>query len=262
MYHAHQRTSVKSCPKRLIDCFDEDGGIDLARLVEYRRSKRKQFYQGLQDIKGVKLCVLHQTSNADMYRQLPRPKRRRACRKRTSVLMFDKTGNIVPCTPKVSPWYVMYVTQPNEDCTKFLNKFRRRFRIPYSEYKVLVNDIRSCVRLFKRWLSPNVACEEASPIELLVLGVLRYLGCGWTFDDLEEVTGISEEVHRVFFHKFIEYGSTELFAKHVVMPRSSEEAMCPEYDAAGLAGCIGSMDATHVMCKKGFSLYEAGTYWI
>ena len=70
IYHAHQQTSVKSCPKQLIDCFDEDGGIDLARLVEYRRSKCKQFYQGLQDIKGVKLHVLHQMSNADMYRHV------------------------------------------------------------------------------------------------------------------------------------------------------------------------------------------------
>jgi len=69
---------------------------------------------------------------------------------------------------------------------------------------------------------------------------------------LEEVTGILEEVHHVFFHKFIEYGSTELFAKHVIMPQSNEEALCPEYDAAGLAGCIGSMDATHVMCDRVF----------
>jgi len=59
-------------------------------------------------------------------------------------------------------------------------------------------------------------------------------------------------VHCIFFHNFIEYGSIELFAKHVVMPQSNEAAMCPEYDAASLAGCIGSMDATHVMCKKVF----------
>jgi len=43
---------------------------------------------------------------------------------------------------------------------------------------------------------------------------------------LEEVTGILEEVHHVFFHKFIEYGSTELFAKHVIMPQSNKEALC------------------------------------
>ena len=41
------------------------------------------------------------------------------------------------------------------------------------------------------------------PLELLVLGSLRYLGRGWTFDDLEEATGISEESHRVFFRRFI-----------------------------------------------------------
>ncbi len=73
------------------------------------------------------------------------------------------------------------------------------------------------------------------------------------------MTGISEEVHCVFFHRFIEYGSIKLFAKHVVvMPQSAEDAMCPEYDVAGLTGCIGSMDATHVMCKKVFHCMRHG----
>jgi len=61
-----------------------------------------------------------------------------------------------------------------------------------------------------------------------------------------------KEVHHVFFHKFIEYGSVELFAKHVILPQSNEDALCPEYDAAGLAGCIGSMDVTHIMCERVF----------
>ena len=40
--------------------------------------------------------------------------------------------------------------------------------------------------------------NKTSPIELLLLGTLRYLGRGWTFDDIEEATAISLEVHRVF----------------------------------------------------------------
>lgn len=46
--------------------------------------------------------------------------------------------------------------------------------------------------------------RDGSPLELLILGALRYLGRGWSFDDLEEATGISQEVHRRFFHLFIE----------------------------------------------------------
>jgi hypothetical protein len=37
------------------------------------------------------------------------------------------------------------------------------------------------------------------PLDLLVLESFRYLGRGWTSDDLEDVTGIGEEVHRHIF---------------------------------------------------------------
>ena len=43
------------------------------------------------------------------------------------------------------------------------------------------------------------------------------------FDDCEESTGISEEDHRVFFHRFITIGSTNLFDKYVHTPQTNEE---------------------------------------
>jgi hypothetical protein len=67
---------------------------------------------------------------------------------------------------------------------------------------------------FERWQEDRPDKQfrkiKASPIELLLLGTLRYLGRGWTFDDLEESTFITREVHRVFFHKFIEFGVSDV----------------------------------------------------
>jgi hypothetical protein len=37
--------------------------------------------------------------------------------------------------------------------------------------------------------------DPATPLEILILGVLQYLGRGWTFDDLWENTGVHAEVH-------------------------------------------------------------------
>ncbi len=51
--------------------------------------------------------------------------------------------------------------------------------------------------------------KEGVPFELLILGALRYIGRGWTFDDLEESTNISLSTHRQFFHTFIQVGATE-----------------------------------------------------
>ena len=86
------------------------------------------------------------------------------------------------------------------------------------------------------------------PIELLVLGSLRYMARSWTFDDFQEVTGISKETYRIFFHKLIEWGSQVFYKEMVEIPASSyaAEDHMREFSLAGLDGCIGSTDATHV----------------
>ena len=68
-----------------------------------------------------------------------------------------------------------------------------------------------------KWFPNNEVCDcrgiMGVPVDLLVFGSLRYLGRGWTFDDLEEATEIREETHRLFFHEFIRCGGTILFDK-------------------------------------------------
>lgn len=100
--------------------------------------------------------------------------------------------------------------------------------------------------IFGRWTGRGAR----TPIGLLLLGALRYMGRGWTFDDLYENTGLHEELHRQFFHQFIMFGSTTLFECYVAIPASSEEVRSVEYERAGMAGCCGSMDASHVLCEK------------
>jgi hypothetical protein len=102
-------------------------------------------------------------------------------------------------------------------------KFRVRFRIPYSNYLELLQWIRDDTR-FARWCGAKVNNKMSSPIELLVLGSLRYLGRRWTFDDIEEQTAISREVHRSFFHAFIDYCSTSLYSRFVLTPVHLPEA--------------------------------------
>jgi hypothetical protein len=81
-----------------------------------------------------------------------------------------------------------------------------------------------------------------------MLVALRYLGGGFTFDDMEEATGISEEVHHTFFHQFITIGSTILFDKYVRTPVNKEEVSehMDEFKMAGMNGAIASRDATHI----------------
>jgi hypothetical protein len=160
-----------------------------------------------------------------------------------------------PSKSRESIWYKEYVLNTSgklfaPNSRKAL-KFRRRFRLPYASFNELMVDIRA-----ENWFPNNEVCDCTGklgvPIDLLVLGSLRYLGRGWTFDDLEEATGISEETHRVFFHRFISCGRKILFPKWVKIPDTITEIedCMSEYAAAGFSGCIGSTDATHIVIEK------------
>ena len=86
---------------------------------------------------------------------------------------------------------------------------------------------------------------------MLVLCALRYLGRGWTIDDLNESTAIAHETIRSFIHKFIYFGSTTLFSEYVITPSTTEQLThsSTEFQLAGLPGCIGSTDATHIVME-------------
>ena len=102
--------------------------------------------------------------------------------------------------------------------------------------------------LFNRWMSCDTTGRQPTPVDLLVLGSLRNLGRGRTFDDVEECTAVSQEVHRVFFCQFTEFGITTLYKKHVAYLTNFKEAKrhMKKFTIAGLPGVIGSMDATHI----------------
>lgn len=67
------------------------------------------------------------------------------------------------------------------------------------------------------------------------------------FDDVEESTNISAEVHRKFFHSFLEtFRSLE--SDYIYGARSQEEFFNHQlvYADCGLPGCCGSCDCTHI----------------
>jgi hypothetical protein len=126
------------------------------------------------------------------------------------------TGVAVPLTARHSLWWILYIQQPKVDCPQWNKVFRKRFRLPYQSFLGLLAMMKDEKHgdFFERWQEDRPDKQfrkiKASPIELLLLGTLRYLGRGWTFDDLEESTFITREVHRVFFHKFIEFGVSDV----------------------------------------------------
>lgn len=101
--------------------------------------------------------------------------------------------------------------------------FRLRFRVPFNVFDKLLFLCREGP-LKDHFLQrdTDVAGRAAVPIELKLLGVLRVLGRGSCFDSVAELTGTDDEVHRVFFHKFIGVFVSELFHVYVCPPKSRE----------------------------------------
>jgi hypothetical protein len=118
------------------------------------------------------------------------PKRKRA--KKQPILEYsDEHGVRKELPPERTNWYLSYVGCDlcRTDRRK-AKKFRRRFRLPYDKYLELLQKVKANTIFESHMGTSGKNQTKAKPIELLVLGSLRYLGQGWTFDDLEENTGL------------------------------------------------------------------------
>jgi hypothetical protein len=159
----------------------------------------------------------------------------------------DQTNEWVDDNPLESSWWKLYCTSDRFGRTKKDQKsFRHRFRMPFREYKRFLD-----LAVAENWF-PGVGKPDAAGKLGALLGAFRYLGRGWTFDDLQEATLISQERHRKFFHDFILVGSTVMFKKWVRQPVSPDEVRdCKaEFEEAGYPGAFYSTDATHIICEK------------
>ena len=167
--------------------------------------------------------------------------------KKHKLLVRADDGSVRALTPTDTLWYLLYVKTPPQD-NRLKNIFRTRFRIPYSYFMELSDDIYDH-EIFNRWKNKDATGEPPSNIKLLLLGSLRYIGRSWTFDDISEANRISREVNRQFFICFIEYGSSVMFQKYVIDVANSLDMSSHEkfFSIAGMNGCCGSGDSTNVI---------------
>ena len=239
-------------PHSLLSCISaETGRLDIHQFMAYSRSLSDKAQQQTKAI----IAQAYYSSDSrfrDDYHNIEdgetvEPPQKKTRRRKYVMARRTEDGELERIKPTESFWYLYYVQNPLLEDDRFVKKFRNRFRLPYDQYCELVENCKQSP-LFRRWISCDATKRQATPIDLLVLGALRYLGRGWTFDDIEEATAVSKEVHRVFFKQFTEYGSTDLYEKYVIFPTNFEEAKrhMKEFTVAGIPGALGSCDATHV----------------
>ena len=228
---------LPTLPTQLSHCINNDGTINMSKVLMLRRRQQEE-----EDEDDDALLLL--ASNTDNGNGLVKNKlaslKQRTCFQKNLNLCRCEDGSLKTIGPRQSNWYVMYIKSPALDDPKFNKKFRRRFRCSYDSFQKLMLLVLAD-NIFNRWLRTDAVGREPSPIHLLVLGVLRYIGRGWTFDDLEENTSISEETHRQFLHVFILWGSTSLYDMFVTFPTEPGVLLdfhTKEMEACGLHGCV------------------------
>lgn len=143
---------------------------------------------------------------------------------------------------------------------KLQQRWRRRFRIPWSAFQSLLQEVRSLGVFTEEPASSGVI---GVPLELKLMGWLRVLGRGSCFDDIAELTNASEEVHRVFFHRMCKLYRQHFYPKFVSMPRSNDKILdlMDQYSRRGAPGCLGSMDVVRIGwlgCPQALSNVHSG----
>ena len=235
---------TKKRPTSLLHCLGSNGLLDPLALMRLRRVREEEA-EASKNFRATIAELLSAEEESNNSRNHPPKKRAKKC----VLEHFDKDGNRKPCPPHESPWFKTYLAcgKATELSEKGKKKFRLRFRLPFDQFWELVDEVKQHHLHFGRHLKGS-----SHPVELLLLGTLRYLGRGFTFDDLEESTAISREVHRKFFHSFITFGKTILYEKHVREPTALEflRSHCAEFSAAGCHGAVGSMDGVHILCER------------
>jgi hypothetical protein len=149
---------------------------------------------------------------------------------------------------ETSSWFIFLATGDFADeNSKDSQSFRLRFRVPYSLFQKLLT-------LTELWFPPSVSAAHApsAPNSLKLLGVLKILGRGCTFDDCHELSNVGNETHRRFFHGWIKRFRLELGDVYIKVPTTQSEIdqVTSLFEVAGFPGCIGSMDCVHIRWDK------------
>jgi hypothetical protein len=136
------------------------------------------------------------------------------------------------------------------ECSPSGKKFRRRFRIPYVIFENIRDEI---IELFySDRKTTDSRGREVVDIALLVLGALRFVATGCTYDALDELTCVAGETHRVFIRDIFTSWGRHAAKEHIRLPVTDEEIrhVTGMYERSGCPGCIGSVDCVHIVWDK------------
>jgi hypothetical protein len=210
-------------------CKRPDGSLDIIKYVQVSRARRRRRRKRRRRAVSSSNLVDDFVDDDDDDNATPIPKVRFRTYKFSRM---DSSGQITTITPLMSTWYFLYVgNKLLDDDITLQRQFRNRFRMTYQSFMDLVEMCKAS-DIFSVWCQRKEKNnKQSSSVELLLLGSLRYLGRGWTFDDIDEGTKVSRNVHRGFFHAFM--SSQNAFGHYFYNPSRFFHALMRSQNASG-----------------------------
>ena len=143
-------------------------------------------------------------------------------------------------------WRMLQVGHVKDPTTRAHEQFRRRFGVPFSVLKEIVEKTETWGIVSER--ETDCVGNRSVPLVLKVLGALRMLCKGCAYDAIAELTGMAEQTMAAFFLKFIPRFRDELMATWVKYPTTFDEAkpIMDDFARLGYPGAVGSVDCTHI----------------
>ena len=125
-------------------------------------------------------------------------------------------------------------------------RFRHLFRIPFPIFTAIVKTCKESGNKLFNYAVTDAAGQYSIPVEVKILFSIRVLAGGMKVNDAAELTQfMSNSTGNSFFTQFV-VDFADMFEHIHIRPLEGEELLrsMASYARLGLAGCLGSIDAT------------------
>ena len=131
--------------------------------------------------------------------------------------------------------------------TKLAREFRRKFRVPYPVFDKMI--VPECNRL--NVFEVKDMARVRIPTEIKVMICLRIIGRGAYHDDIAEMAFSFKSTCEKVFKQFLRNFTPFFYSTFVRHPTGElRKKIMQTYAKIGLHGCMGSMDATHIIWAR------------
>ena len=125
---------------------------------------------------------------------------------------------------KETDWWALFrrledgLGDPGNDLCRDGKVFRRRFRLPFSEFHSIYDQVNE-----EEWYGQEKHSKRIPPLFMKIMGVFRLLGRNLVYDDITEIAKIKEETMRVFFLDFVRLFSRRFYEEWMRQPQTVED---------------------------------------